>query len=49
MGIITALVAWYTSAADVINAMTTEKTLWVGDPIWRPSGAATTPVMAGRR
>ena len=50
MGIITALVAWYTSAADVINSMTSEKTLWVGNPIWSPTSTTpTTPVMAGRR
>lgn len=34
MGIITAAVAWYTSAADVINAMS-PGTAWVGTPVWK--------------
>jgi succinate-acetate transporter protein len=34
MGIITAAVAWYTSAADVINAMS-PGTAWVGAPVWK--------------
>jgi len=37
MGIITAFVAWYTSAADVINSMGTRPYLSVGTPLWRES------------
>jgi hypothetical protein len=35
VGIITALVAWYASAATVANSMGPRPILWVGDPIWR--------------
>ena len=34
MGIITALVAWYTSAAVVANTGRTRPMLWVGSPLW---------------
>ncbi len=37
MGVITAIVAWYTSAADVINSMSTRPYLPVGTPLWRES------------
>jgi hypothetical protein len=44
MGIITAIVAWYTSAADVINSMGSRPFLTVGTPLWRESavGSAST-------
>lgn len=35
VGIVTALVAWYTSAAGVLNGMAGRKVLKVGEPIWR--------------
>lgn len=41
MGIITAFVAWYTSAADVINSMGTRPFLSVGRPLWRESAVST--------
>ena len=37
MGVITAFVAWYTSAADVINSMGTRPFLRVGSPLWHES------------
>ena len=37
VGVITAFVAWYTSAADVINSMGTRPYLPVGTPLWRES------------
>lgn len=40
MGIITALVAWYTSAADVINSMGTRPFLPVGMAPWRESAVS---------
>ena len=33
-GIVTAAVAWYTSAAGVINGMSPEPVLPVGGPLW---------------
>jgi succinate-acetate transporter protein len=33
VGVLTALVAWYTSAAGVINGMTGRGVLWVGSPL----------------
>lgn len=33
LGVLTALVAWYTSAAGVINGMTGRPALWVGRPL----------------
>ena len=38
MGIITALVAWYTSAADVANSQV-PGSVWVGAPVWKPMPA----------
>jgi hypothetical protein len=35
IGVITALVAWYTSAAGVANGMASRRVLPVGDPLWR--------------
>jgi succinate-acetate transporter protein len=42
LGIITALVAWYTSAAGVVNGMSTRPFLPVGSPLWGETAA--TPV-----
>jgi succinate-acetate transporter protein len=33
-GIVTAAVAWYTSAAGVVNGMSSRPVLWVGRPFW---------------
>lgn len=33
-GIVTAAVAWYTSAAGVVNGMAPSPVLWVGAPLW---------------
>ena len=38
MGVITAAVAWYTSAAGVINGMHARPVLFVGQPLWTPTG-----------
>lgn len=50
LGVITALVAWYTSAAVVVNSMGPSRVLPVGSAIWatapRP-GPAGRPVHAG--
>ncbi|HEX9374854.1 MAG TPA: acetate uptake transporter [Actinomycetota bacterium] len=37
VGIITAIVAWYASAAGVINGMAARPVLPVGKPFWRPA------------
>ena len=45
-GILTAAVAWYASAAGVINGMSAHRVLWVGGPMHRAGGmrrAATMP------
>jgi succinate-acetate transporter protein len=39
LGILTALVAWYTSAAGVVNSMATKPFLPVGTPIWTAKSA----------
>jgi succinate-acetate transporter protein len=44
LGVITALVAWYTSAADVINSMGTRPFLPVGTALWRESAIGSSPV-----
>jgi len=50
LGIITALVAWYTSAADVITGMRGRPYLPVGAPLWSESPAMTTaPASTVRR
>jgi succinate-acetate transporter protein len=46
VGILTALVAWYASAAIVINSMSPTPVLPVGRPIWGAPGASR-PVVAG--
>ena len=45
VGILTALAAWYTSAAGVVNGMSSRPVLPVGGPLWA-DGAAAAP---GRR
>ena len=42
-GIVTAATAWYTSAAGVVNGMSTRPVLPVGSPLWREL-----PMRAGR-
>jgi uncharacterized protein len=39
-GIVTAAVAWYTSAAGVVNGMSPRPVLWVGAPFWGELPAA---------
>jgi len=39
IGILTALVAWYTSAAGVVNSMSARPFLPVGSPIWTATAA----------
>ena len=43
VGVLTALVAWYTSAAVVVNNMAGRSVLPVGQPMWA-AGAGTVPV-----
>jgi uncharacterized protein len=40
VGILTALVAWYTSAAGVANGMAGRAVVPVGSPFWNPAAAA---------
>jgi len=48
VGILTALVAWYTSAAGVVNGMASRKILPVGKPLWAElPGAPSTTARAG--
>ena len=43
IGVVTAAVAWYTSAAGVLNGMAGRKLAPVGGPIWKePPSVATT-------
>jgi succinate-acetate transporter protein len=42
-GIVTAAVAWYTSAAGVVNGMSPTPVLPVGQPMWRDTAALTRP------
>ncbi|HYM50405.1 MAG TPA: acetate uptake transporter [Candidatus Limnocylindrales bacterium] len=49
LGIITAAVAWYASAAGVINSLTARPMAWVGTALWNPAGvgaAAASPAGA---
>ena len=47
IGVVTAIVAWYTSAAVVANSMRERPILPVGQPLWKDSvSAATAPVPA---
>jgi hypothetical protein len=43
VGVLTALVAWYASAAGVVNAMAQRPVLPVGAPLWDLSGGPTRP------
>lgn len=43
VGILTALVAWYTSAAGVINGMSARQVLPVGGPLWTDAASPTAP------
>jgi uncharacterized protein len=42
-GVITAIVAWYTSAAGVVNGMSPQPVLPVGRPVWGPLPAVSRP------
>jgi succinate-acetate transporter protein len=46
VGILTALVAWYTSAAGVVNGMSARPFLPVGGALWGEAAAAARPVEA---
>jgi succinate-acetate transporter protein len=48
IGILTALVAWYASAAVVANSMSGRAIVPVGQPLWRPAAAPAAPAPAGR-
>ncbi len=43
IGVVTAAVAWYTSAAGVINGMHGRTTLWVGNPLLMGGGGLRRP------
>jgi uncharacterized protein len=43
VGLLTALVAWYTSAAGVINGMSARPVLPVGGPLWAEGAGVTRP------
>jgi uncharacterized protein len=43
VGVLTALVAWYASAAGVANAMAQRPVIPVGGPLWNLSGGPTRP------
>jgi succinate-acetate transporter protein len=49
IGILTALVAWYTSAAGCLNSMAGRTILPVGKPMWGEPTMAPTPARAGAR
>jgi succinate-acetate transporter protein len=50
IGILTALVAWYASAATLVNSMAGRSILPVGGPLWTEApGPAATPARAGAR
>ena len=49
IGLLTALMAWYTSAAVLLNGMAGRTILPVGKPIWGEPAVATTPARAGAR
>jgi len=44
VGVVTAAVAWYTSAAGVVNGMAGHRIVPVGGPIWRERPPATTTI-----
>ena len=39
LGILTAIVAWYTSFAGVVNSLVTRPVAWVGTPLWNPAAS----------
>jgi succinate-acetate transporter protein len=39
VGVVTALVAWYTSAAGVLNGMAGRQIIKLGDPVWKDPAA----------
>jgi succinate-acetate transporter protein len=45
-GIVTAAVAWYASAAGVVNGMGPKRVLWVGRPRWAGTSTSTHPARA---
>ena len=45
VGLITALTAWYASAAGVVNSMSDRPVLPVGSPLWGPSGLGSSRVV----
>ena len=49
MGLLTAVVAWYTSAAVLLNGMAGRTILPVGKPIWGEPAGTPTPARAGAR
>ena len=49
IGLLTAVVAWYTSAAVLLNGMAGRTILPVGKPIWGEPAGAPTPARAGAR
>jgi succinate-acetate transporter protein len=46
VGVLTALVAWFTSAAGVVNGMAGRAVLPVGGPMWRATAPASTEAAA---
>jgi len=48
IGILTALAAWYTSAALVANSMSGRAIVPVGQALWNPAAAPAAPAPAGR-
>jgi succinate-acetate transporter protein len=46
VGILTALVAWYASAAGVVNSMSSTPVLPVGGPLWGATASAGAPARA---
>jgi succinate-acetate transporter protein len=49
LGVLTALVAWYASAASVLNTMGPRALLWTGTPIWTQPAAAERERTSARR
>jgi uncharacterized protein len=49
VGLLTALVAWYTSAAVLLNCMASRTILPLGKPIWGEPAESPTPARAGAR
>jgi uncharacterized protein len=49
IGVLTALVAWYASAAGVINGMAGNALLWVGNPLGTGRGVGARSILPGTR